>query len=360
MELFDFILAQLIMCVVLLTWYRKVLLSPLVLPFSGKVMSMTATTGLFLVLCVVGNVIGLLLTCRRWRNGVSVVFNALFAVGVMSFFELCRYYPTLSWVLAGLTAAAAAVIFWLFLSNPIENEYARFSIILRRLRNGAVVSGRVLGASLALCLVVVCVFSVFGSGRITTPGVAPKVAAGVSNDGDNEPEPEEDLSFLTYLHEDVWDTLTLNERLDVMQIIANREAAHLGTPDVPQLCADVLSPDVLGHYSGAKTMITFSLEHLERDSMSSCLTTVLHEMYHHYQDRVCEVLRLAGEQYSNLMMFWDARQFRDGFADYINEGEAYYYQYVEITARAYASSRIEDYFDLLYPPEEDPAITQEY
>jgi hypothetical protein len=269
--------------------------------------------------------------------------SALFPLSCVSFLSVSRHYPVLTGILFALLVIAVLAVYWAFLSNPIARRGNTARIILRRLRNSTVISGRVASSGLSLCLVALLAMNMFGTGTSVSAHLPPEV----QRTGGSDPI-SANIETFQKLYTSVWDTLTPGERLDVLQCAANADAAYLGTPDAPAVVMDTLSPGTLGTYAEAERTITVSRELVETRGSRACMITLLHEMYHHYQHRLCKILAEMDEQYRDILLFEEARLFDDSFKHYTGDGDMYYTQYVEVTARNYAEVRVEDYFSSVY------------
>ena len=97
------------------------------------------------------------------------------------------------------------------------------------------------------------------------------------------------------LQEDEWEKLSAQERLDVLQAVANIEQRYLGLPNELNVGVANLDADILGYYTDKTHEIIVSADSLLYDSPWEVLDTICHEAYHSYQYRLVEALNGADE-----------------------------------------------------------------
>lgn len=318
-------------------WYRTMLFRP-VLALSNRQSRL-----LLWVLVVAGLLGGYALTCRTRRNGWNLFVTVLLPFEVYSLLTYGPYFPALS--LASLGAAlalTAAYSLWVLLS-PIRRPDRRRAILLRR---GAVslMGGR---SILALCTTVVLA-AVVGTALRGGVLLVPDRRAQDGTQGQKDTISGH-MEELCRLEEENWAALTVQERLDVLQTVANIERSYLGVPHELSLGAGTLEEDVLGHYDFVTNQIVLSLDHLAEDDADDVLDTVLHECYHAYQHNLVELYGQSPERYRELQIFTAARDYAEEMADYQDGDDfsAYYSQRCERDARNYAEAGVQDYYDRL-------------
>ncbi len=106
---------------------------------------------------------------------------------------------------------------------------------------------------------------------------------------------------------------------------------------------------VLGTYDSNQHVITININSLKNSSPQKAVEIIAHECYHAYQRCLTHLLADTNEQYKNLLLFTDIRQYVMEYSDYHDGGETheeyeeYYSQSVEEDAREYAESAVERY-----------------
>ena len=76
------------------------------------------------------------------------------------------------------------------------------------------------------------------------------------------------------LQEDEWEKLSAQERLDVLQAVANIEQRYLGLPNELNVGVANLDTDILGYYTDTTHEIIVSAERLLNDSPWQVLDTL--------------------------------------------------------------------------------------
>lgn len=103
------------------------------------------------------------------------------------------------------------------------------------------------------------------------------------------------MDTILLLQEDEWEKLSAQERLDVLQTVANIEQRYLGLPNELNVGVANLDADILGYYTDKTHEIIVSADSLLYDSPWEVLDTICHEAYHSYQYRLVEALNGADE-----------------------------------------------------------------
>lgn len=158
---------------------------------------------------------------------------------------------------------------------------------------------------------------------------------------------EENMDTLHLLQEEKWSGLSTNEKLSVLQTIANIERNYLGLPNELNVTANILNDDLLGQYNDATHTIIISLDVIEQSEARECLRTVTHECFHSYQARVVDVFKAASKENRRLRMFDAARKYDQEYAHYedgSSDIEGYWNQALEEDARAYSYESVSFYF----------------
>ena len=146
--------------------------------------------------------------------------------------------------------------------------------------------------------------------------------------------------------EEKWDTISMEEKVSAMQVIANIESRYLGLPHELTLIVSQLPSGTVACYNDRTHHIEIDVEHLEDASPLEILDSICHEAYHAYQYRLCDAYDCLDNEYKTLIDFYDATLYKEEFANYINGEDdmfEYYHQQCEIKAREYAQISTEEY-----------------
>lgn len=296
---------------------------------------------------------GLLINHDRHRSGWSVFTSVVLAFGVCAGITYYAFIRRQIWisVSVGLLLALGYAVF--LLTYRVRDTANRRSVLRQRLKQAYFGTRSILACCAACLLAYLCVSTALG-----LPVLAPSP----------EPEAGEDKAEMTVagqmetvalLEEKTWATLDIGERLRVLQTLADIEACALGLPHELTVCADDLREKTTAHYIDAYHRITVDTGHLEEDDAHSVLRSLCHEARHAYQHRLCDLYDSVSPEQRKLLLFGEARMFKDDFADYVDgytDEAEYYYQACEIDARAYAGEAVVNYFALIAAYQRDRTV----
>lgn len=316
-------------------WYKNILFR--CLPSHSFMESKLILLGIIAMFFVVGSIIAI----KDNRNGVSVFFNLVSGYGsytVLTYYQIRRSLIINCLLIAGILSVIYSV---LVMGKKIKNRKHISRILRRRVLRATSMTQKLMGVGLTLIMVVSGISILFGS-TIMKSRVSPATQANI-----NEQSLSNHMETIALLQEDSWSLLTVQERLDVLQTVANVEQRYLGLPNELNVGAANLNEDVLGYYSDKTHEIVISMDSLICDSPWEVLDTVCHEAYHSYQHRMVEALHEADENSKNLRLFRRANSYASEFNSYISGEEdfcIYYFQDCESDAREYAEGAVCDYY----------------
>lgn len=286
------------------------------------------------------------------RTGCQIAANILFPLEIytaLAYFE--RWHPAVR----VLFAAACAAVIWYFITffRAKRRETAR-----KKLRM-AWLSGRVVFSTLFSVFLLLSMPDLLPGGRGAAPASRELLSESRSDLAFQELLDEEVWTLeaqeetIGMLREYIWEDLDTEERLEVLQTVANVECVNLGLPYMPRVTAEKCPDYILGQYSYAEHMITFNIDVLPSVSGLDMLDAVLHECQHAYQFACVEIYQAAGEEYRDLSgfrMFWQAEEWAEEFINYEDGSsgteesmDAYRGQACEMAAREGAEREMEKY-----------------
>lgn len=200
--------------------------------------------------------------------------------------------------------------------------------------------------SIAIAMAVV--IGVLSCQIIFGDGVVNPVEVKASLGTDEKQTIKQNIDIIQYLQEDEWEKLETQERMEVLQCVANIEASYLGLPHELNVNATNMSFSTLAYYTDATHSIYINLEYLEKSSAADNLESICHEARHAFQHRLVEAYNSTDEECRTLRIFDKADKFASEFADY-DEGtddfDKYYEQECETDSRAYAKDAVCDYYE---------------
>ena len=150
--------------------------------------------------------------------------------------------------------------------------------------------------------------------------------------------------FLPGFAEDAWETASLDSKTELAKQLAAYELAMLWVPDGTEVTVQPLDEDRLGYYSAASRQIVLSRSVLESGTAQETMDTIAHEAFHVQQTYVVE--NIDWDDAATQAAYYDQarRWLRNDQNGYVSGDEdilSYYFQPVEIDARAYAAEETE-------------------
>ena len=157
-----------------------------------------------------------------------------------------------------------------------------------------------------------------------------------------------------------WDSLSLDEKTEVLETVIRIECRYLGMRDsAPALEIAYLEEGLLGQYDSERDVVTLSYIYVvDSDAGGYSVVQVLcHELYHryqHYQVRLLQAIRDNDDiaKYANLLVLDTAGIYEDEFSNYISPDDdsvISYYMYssqrLERDAEKYGNASVFDYYD---------------
>lgn len=303
--------------------------------------SYSQSRSLLIAMAVGGILAGAVLHVKRNRNGKSVFANVALPFGLFTAISYWSYYRPLFaavFLAAGICSVCLGI---LILGRRLPQGKRPGRIWRRRIWKTAAKTQFLLAALLTGATLWVGGGALFGFHLFQ-----PSVEASTSLES-NPHTIANHMDTLLCLQEDLWQELSLPQRLDVLQTVANIEARYLGLPYPLSVGAANLEEGTLGSYKDQTGEILVSLDSLGYDPAAVLLNTVCHEAYHSYQHCLVSVLNSVPEEEQKLRLFRDARDYAEEFGAYQTAEDgflAYYDQECESDARDYAEDAVWDYY----------------
>jgi len=302
------------------------------------------STYLLLALIEVSVISGFWTVGRAWRNHWFLLFHTLAPFGIYTAIAFAKDYPVLILVLFSAAMVLSLIYALLVLLRKIRSERRHRRIVRSRIQKVYGVGRLMFGLAAMIAITVIVLDS---NDYHTTMKAAAEATKEDELSADMVMEVSEDLLLLGT---EEWDTLSNQEKLDILQKIANLEQAYLGIPHAVTVGASELEETTFGCYNDTKQSITINLEWLDILDSWSVVETVCHEMYHAYQYCLVDIYNTLPEETKRLYMFKIIPYYEYEFANYIEgaeDPEAYAKQYCEKGAREYAYNRMVVYYALI-------------
>lgn len=285
-----------------------------------------AVCNMIFVLC---SVAGCAVEYHDRRNRLFLSLNTISAAGIyvaVSFFTVMRKLE----LCLAIIAVVTAVICWKFCFNKrITGIRMRNYIILMHL-------------VISLLLVVVIFASILM--RIS-------IKASYFNDSDivpagsNEAVVEENADLIrTTISR--WDSMDINGRVEALkEIVRDIETESLEIPYSPIVRSGKMDDTINGYYSNEFHEIVISRRLIKEDSAQENISTLLHEMYHAYEDYLVNGHRFSASD-RKTALYRNMLDYKKEFENYIpstTDEYVYYNQHCERDARHYSYIQMKRY-----------------
>ena len=331
----EYILENLAYAVIGFIWYKNILLRCL-----ADMTYDQSRQALISMIAIVGT-IGIIVNLGKNRNGRSTFANIALPFGIYTAIAYMSVYK-LAFIIALVCPTVMACLFViLIMSRHIKSKKHLPRILLDRIRQAISWTQFFFAVGLSFVMVIIGIGALWGS-SILQPTVAAITQKEIEQD-----TIANNIDSILLLQEDLWQELSVQEKLDVLQIVANIERRYLGIPHELNVGVANIGEHTLGYYNDKKHEIISSFDSLVNDSAAEVLDTICHEAYHGYEHCIASTLEDIPEESQNLRLFKDARNYADEFSDYkSNEQDFYdyYYQECEQDAREYAKNAVFDYY----------------
>ena len=337
----EFVMDNVFVIVMVWLWYRALLFKSL------GTYSAAASRWILAALVLGLTVPGVLLQHRRQRNSFSVFVNTTAGFGVYTAAVYLPFRPKLIVITLVIAAAAAAVYAAMVFSRRVRSRQGSGVIVRRKFAAAGRGAHAAAAIGLTVIMAVLAVPRLWGAGQFTVR----KSDLDRSEDWENITE-RQIADTLIKLEEDIWTTLSVQEKLDVLQAVADCERARMGIPHELTVGSSVTRERQQGYYEDAAHQIIIGLDHLNNDPSEEVLDTVVHEARHAYQHRLVDAYHEVSENSRKLYLFRNAAVLAEEFAHYESGGTEeedweYYYQWCEQDARDYSEQILPLYFAVI-------------
>ena len=337
----EYILSNIFWSFITMIWYRSLIFIPLdnyTIGTSKKILwSLIAT----MVLA------GIFTTFKKRRNYLSLMINVLFPFEIYANVSYCNFFNTWVKITVIVASVLAALFFSFVVFRKISSRRKNKTLIIKKRLRHAFLGARTI-AVICLCAFIIPLAVNAFVGRDLYQ----------SNDGEtivlNESEEwtiANNIDTVLKIKPDVWKTLSVEERLDVLSVLKNIEIRYLGINHEIYLSADNLEENTLGCYIPNERKIVIDVTHLKSSSVNEVVHTLTHECHHAYSRQQVEVYKLLPNEYKNMLMFHNAQLYEEEYANYIDGDDSYYgyaTQYCERHANIYADDAVESYYKAIF------------
>lgn len=307
--------------------------------------SFTESKIIFLLVLGMACIPGILCNLKKDRNDFSVFFNIVTGYGlytVLTYFQIQR---NLIITVLSITVSISIITGCYIMQRQIK----RRNYFRKTIRSAIVTivgaTQRIIGLGFLVILIVAGGNFLFGSSIIQS-SVKPSDTADIYDQLLSESE-----ETIILLDENIWPSLTVQEKAGALQIIANLERSYLGISNELNVCVANLEEEGLwGYYDDSTHEIVIDMDLLLNGSAQDALQCLVHEAFHSFEHRMVDLYKEIDSSNKNFWIFRKAKIYAEEFR-YYNNGENsysdYYEQHCESDARDFAEERVKFYEDLI-------------
>ncbi|MCQ2497151.1 MAG: hypothetical protein MJ131_11240 [Lachnospiraceae bacterium] len=230
--------------------------------------------------------------------------------------------------------------------HNISDSVKRRHIILTRLRKTATAMVTIFGISMAVLIFNISYNSVVHGGIMAAKTID---ASSVTEDSE-EAAAWEQFSLKNNIEKiakigrkELWDELSLDDKLEVLRNIAYSEVYNLGLYSPVNLVLSYENYYKYGSYDRENNRVILNIDHVRDDEPGIILDTLLHEMYHIYEYELTDLFNEVSGRYKRLKPFRSCESYMKEMQNYEHGGSGdaeqymrYYTQDMEEDSRFYA------------------------
>ena len=281
--------------------------------------------------------VGVLSTVNRRRNYTSIVANVLMPYeiyAVITYGDII--FDNCLWMLIAIGLVVAGVFICVLVLGYLDPRHDIVASII----HGAWLSRTVVSVSLAVAFLPFTMNAFLGNALFASTEIP-------QNGIENKVTIADNIETVANLREEVWAGLTLQERIDTLQVVANIESSYLGLPHELNVGAEPMEESTVAFYTDRNHQIRINIDYLESFPAKETLAAVCHEAHHALQYALCDLWDSIDSNYRELIIFENVPSYKENFANYRDTEDdflAYYLMECEQAARQYAEESVEDYY----------------
>lgn len=296
---------------------------------------------IFWCIIIANCLFGIIFEIENSRNSFNIFLNIVFGFGLYTVLAYIQIRTTLIMITLFVASVLSIGFGICIICRKIKNKMNSKRIIKKRLVRSLSLTRQILSLGLAVIICCSAVSPFFGFTVINAS------AKSATQSNLSEQSLSNNIETIKLLQDDLWKELSVKEKLNVLQTVANVEQRYLGLPNELNVGAANLREGVSAEYRDDTHQITISLDSLLSSSSWELLNSVCHEAYHCYEYRLVDVYSSSNEENRNLRIFYHADSYTEEFSNYISGSEedfySYYNQVCEKDARDYADEAVIDY-----------------
>ena len=335
----EFLIEHLFWMIVTWLWYKNILFRCV-----GNY-SFTESKIIFFLVLGMASILGILCNIKKDRNDFSVFFNIVTGYGLYTVLTYFQIRQNLIIVVLSITVGISIIIGCYIMQRQIKRRNYFRKTIRSAIATIVGATQRIIGLGFLVILIVAGGNFLFGSSIIQS-SVKPSDTADTYDQLLSE-----SAETIALLDENIWTSLTVQEKAGALQIIANLERSYLGIANELNVCVVNLEEEgLLGRYDDSTHEIIIDMDLLLNGSAQDALQCLVHEAFHSFEHRMVDLYEETDMSNKNLWIFRKANIYAEEFRYYNNGEDAYsdyYEQQCEIDARDYAEERVNFYEDLI-------------
>lgn len=304
----------------------------------------------------VSGFIGCLIVFRRQRHSITMAVSIAFPFCLFTLLNMSSIFRCSTTMIVLLVIAMAGVCLMV-----VRKDFTMSSEKEVKISKGTLKKCAVAAHMMFTLLMTFCVMTAVVSNVITFQKESKAIAS-------FEEEPQTTKEINTYdlskyttenynkelegFADSKWAVLSEEERIRLLQIVANIEANTMGISKPFVVKSDNLNQEgkdiyTTGCYESKANSIIIDEKYLETEESYWVLQTLCHECYHGWQHSLVKLYFEAGEDSKQLRIFSDVRDYLIDIKSYdeaLNNFDQYYNLKLESMARAYGEDRAKDYY----------------
>ena len=325
----------------------------------GRVPVKAMIVFMILLLCVF-SAVNYLVSRKKNRNLSSIFANMIIPEGVyiVYLYRKCFFIKVLC--IMALFLTMLPILLYVFQKNPVRMSDGKKKILKHRVKKSFFFARR----NFTYILLIIIVIS-FIYGAMPVKGEKKENASKITIKIESyEKLPLKSCSLKSMKGKfknamQKWDIYSETEKEEVLEKVIEVEATNLGLGYSVHLSIRDLDDICYGRYRDFE--IQLQRKHFQNDSFLEQVKTLSHEMYHSFQGKEIDLYekktRQAGNLFDKSFYYSEERgkiaeKWKEEFDNYISGTDAetieqYYFQDIEISARAYSERRYQKYLEIL-------------
>ena len=325
----------------LATWFWYKLLLFRCIGTLSLLSSVSICLGLVLGCAVIGAVIDRV-EGYNWKN---IVLNLITAYGIYTMLAYFHLRKTPFLIIVSVTIVVSLVYLLLFILCNLKS-FRLNSRYLLRYSSGALRGIRQVTGMGMIVIMIPLVIHQFPGFSMLVSKEKPVTEYEIGDQTISK-----NIEKLTSLYEETWKELSVDERLEVLQTVADIERRYLGIPHELLVGANNPNNSERGGYYDTSHEIVLNLDYLSSCTAQEAVTTVAHECFHAYQHRIIDAYDELDDDLKGLYIFDDAVIYKEEFLNYIDSEKdpiGYWNMSCEMDCRKYGEDAAEEYLDRVY------------